>query len=489
MPVSELVVTGMLRTQTDDFPNPKTVDAEILSVDFALITHADDAQLVVEPPKGALSTYKGSFSLLPDGRLSSASSDTTGEVGSVIRSIASIAGGAAALLALGTGEDPEDDLHNTNLLNSFAVHHSDSKNRLVRLRNARARLAEILVDGLTDETGSNHEEVRGLRVRLSLIDEQMLPLVSQFRAWRQSKITTVDQQFEFRVPLASLPTQALTAVPSTDRKSMGTAGSPSSLADLWTRFGHGVRAEWIGHSDGVRHPSDDAATAVPDPPDKATVYTRRPELIELVVFRQAGQEVVRTGSMRAFVADSGSEVVAYKLEKSWFGRRSLALSFDSDGFVAAVSLEGSSSIAGALATGAALPESFAGGIESSTKSYSSLQAAGRASIEAETARLKAEVEGRQQRILAAGLDATAQDAVELQRLQQLQGILETQTKIRSSDPKLVTDLARRAGADLAWYSPPTMQSPEPQVVRVVLATDQQRGDVTQPTEQKPPPTL
>jgi hypothetical protein len=98
--------------------------------------------------------------------------------------------------------------------------------------------------------------------------------------------------------------------------------------------------------------------------------------------------------------------------------------------------------------------------------------------------VKSEVELREQRLLAAGLDATGADAVELKRLEQLQGILEAQTKIRASDAGLVAELAKRAGGDLAWYQPPGPAEPaEPQVIRILLGEQ----DQSQPKPPSPPP--
>jgi hypothetical protein len=163
------------------------------------------------------------------------------------------------------------------------------------------------------------------------------------------------------------------------------------------------------------------------------------------------------------------------------------LTFDANGFVTTVANEGNSAAANALTALAGLPEGFAGGVEGATKAYNSVQAAGRATIEAEATRLKADVARREQRLLAAGLDATAADVVELKRLEQLQSILELQTKIQGTDPRLVTDLASRAGGDLAWYQIPVATPAEPPALRVILSGDgAQRGDVDEGHRQPPP---
>jgi hypothetical protein len=123
-------------------------------------------------------------------------------------------------------------------------------------------------------------------------------------------------------------------------------------------------------------------------------------------------------------------------------------------------------------------------VEGGTKAYNAVVNAGHATLDAELARVKNEVELRNQRLLAAGLDATGADTVERKRLEQLQGILEAQTKIRASDPGLVAELAKRAGGDLAWYQPPgPAEPPEPQVIRILVG---EQGE-NQPNPPSPPP--
>ena len=158
--------------------------------------------------------------------------------------------------------------------------------------------------------------------------------------------------------------------------------------------------------------------------------------------------------------------------------------FDANGFVSTVATEGPSGAAAALTSLAGLPESFAGGVENVTKAYTNIQAAGGASLEAENARLKADIERRHQQLTAAGLDATGADAAELQRLNQLQAILASQTAITGTDPSLVAALAHRASGDLDWSHPPApADAPEPQGIRVVLA-----GGPEGPTEPGKPVT-
>jgi hypothetical protein len=478
LPTSELVVAGTVITQTDTLGTKGQQTTQTLaSVEFAIVTSADALPaLTLEPPTGWFKTYKGSFSQLPDGRLSSASSDVTGEVGTVLKSVASIAGTVVAAVALAEAAEPRDDLDIASITDAYKGTYPDSSKLLNGLRKARARVHAALVEKLCSDN-PDPDNVRRLRTQLSQLDEQLIPAVAHFRTWRKSRVKTVEERFEFRQGVGSLPTDAPKAF--TEQKK---GGVPQDLESLWNPHGYGVQARWIDYAEGKRTDETKAVSS-----DTDTVHTRRPQRLELVLYRHVDGQALPTARSRHLVADNASEVVDYKLEKSWFGRRSLALTFDANGFVTTVANEGNSAAANALTALAGLPEGFAGGVEGATKAYNSVQAAGRATIEAEATRLKADVARREQRLLAAGLDATAADVVELKRLEQLQSILELQTKIQGTDPRLVTDLASRAGGDLAWYQIPVATPAEPPALRVILSGDgAQRGDVDEGHRQPPP---
>lgn len=468
LPTSELVVAGTARITRDGIWPEKDPEASLQAVEFRIETLADlSSELTLSPPTGWLYTYKGSFATMPDGRLSSASSDVTGEGGTIVKAVASLAGAAAAVVLDDAPAVPVDDLDNPDVLNRYGPTDSEGRRRLTSLYDARKKQRAKLVRELTEDE-PDPVRIRRLQTVLAGIDALFTPLEAAFRSWRESMKKSVDTHFEFRIPVDALsnkPPQEEWGHGRTDT----TGGVPGDLKALWERYGYGVQAIWLS---GAPTGAPQAAGSEP-----TTVYARRPSWLELRLFRQLDGAVVETGRTRYFVAHRRSVVDGYRLEKSWFGRKSLSLTFTADGFVGTVSTEGSSGVAGALGALAAVPDSFGTGVQSGTTAYTNLRAAGRARTEAATDDLKAQIDYRQQQLNSASLDSTAGNLIELNRLQQLQTILDLQTKIGATDPNLVSALAARTGGDLSWYQPPPTSE-----IQVVVS-----GSTSPATPPLPPP--
>jgi hypothetical protein len=483
LPLTQLVVSGVLRTSKDQLTvvgGKPTTTTSLVSTDVKLVTSAElGRDLTLTPPKGRFTTYKGSFGLTADGRLKSASADVTGEVGAAIKSVASLAGTILAIVALGPEEAPKDDADNDAILAAYRAAYEKEHDAFTTLRKQRNDVEGRVRDAITTSVDGAGDlaELRRLRSLLALIDERLVPAEAHFRAWRARKITHVDEAFELRVPLADIRGSV--------QEAWGSGGvgglerPPESLEQLWTGYGVGIEGSWL--RERTTEPQSVGTAA-------DHVYTRVPDLLELRVMKPDGDRAIESSRQRATVADDRSKVVKYKLETSRLGRKSLALTFDADGFVSNVAVEGSSALAAGLSAATGAVEGFTAGVEGGTKAYKAVRAAGHATLDAELARVKSEIELREQRLLAAGLDATGADAVELKRLEQLQGILEAQTKIRESDPGLVTQLAEQAGGDLEWYKPPApAEPPEPQVIRILLGEDGQSQPKPPSPVPSPPP--
>lgn len=483
LPRTELVISGVLRTAKDQLKlvsGQVKSTSELVSSEVKLVTAADVGyERTVKPPDDFLVTYKGAFGLSADGRLSAASSDVTGELGAAIKSVATLAGMAVAIAALKTDERPKDDADDSEILGAYGNVYQPEREAFVELRRQRRTVGTKLRAALASAVDSNGDltELRRLRNLLAFIEDQLSPADAHFRVWRASKITLREAPFELRVPLSAVPE----SVPKAwgNGGAVVVTGAPTSLEELWKGHGVGVERTWL----------TTRATQVQEVGTADDhVYTRVPDLLELRVVEQQenGPRTVTT-RLRTRSADDRSKVAAYKLEMSRLGRKSLALAFDADGFVSSVGVEGSSALAAGLAAATGAVEEFGGGVESATKAYSAVQAAGRATLDAELARVKGQVELREQKLLAAGLDATSGDAVELKRLEQLQGILDAQTKIRGTDAGLVAELAKGAGGDLAWYRAPTPSQPEPQVIQLLWPPEGQ--GTAKPAPTRSPPAL
>ena len=201
LPLTELAISGVLRTVRDDLNivnGQSAIQRSLVSSDVKLVTSGDlEIERTLAPPTGSWTTYKGTFGLTPDRRLSSASADSTSEIGAAVKSVASLAGTVAALaiIALGPGEKPKDDADDENILGAYKEAYGDEHDAFIELRKQRkdveARIREAItrsVDGTSDL-----EDLRRLRSLLAFIDERLVPADAHFRAWRGTKIASVDE--------------------------------------------------------------------------------------------------------------------------------------------------------------------------------------------------------------------------------------------------------------------------------------------------------
>ena len=280
LPISWLVVTGNLRITADELaPADKKQTALLAGVEFEVLTTGDSAaDHIITPPTGTLMTCKSTFGVAPDGRLTSASSDVTGQAGAALKSIASVAGTAAALAMLGPAAAPSDDADKQEITDAFRGAYPDQQALLLDLRAAKKQLLDDLRRELTAQA-ADLSDVWRLRTLLAVIDEQLAPVDTHFRAWRASKRTTSDKYFEIRTTVDELPQQVANQGGGTPA-----LACPATLQELWERFGVGIRASWPGGP----------GQAAPVGANAGTVYTRCPRLLVLYFVRQVGNDVVVT---------------------------------------------------------------------------------------------------------------------------------------------------------------------------------------------------
>ena len=461
-PCTVVLVTGTLRTTRDEYGPDKT---ELVASEVGLATSADldQPEMELELDGGALETYKSNLGITPDGRLSSFASESQGEAGTVLRSLASLAGAILSVAMLNDGSEAAAQEKRKEIFDGYRKDHGEEADELKALRDTRSTL-EADLRGLLADPAFDIVNARALRTRLRLLGERLEGLEAHFQVWRKTKIETVDQTFEMRVDLGEVPE----GVSERETRDQGSE-PPGDLKELWDRFGLGVEGSWLTHR----------PAGTPNAPSgkSSAIHTRRAGVFELRLMKADGSKAVETGRTRGVAGNAGSEAVSFQPEKKWFGKRGMQLSFDADGFLASIGSEGSSELAAGLSAATGAIGDFASGVETGTKAYKAVRAAGHVALDAELERLKTETGITEQRILAKGLEVTADDAAELKRLEQLSGILEAQTKIRDGDPALVSNLLAGAGGDLSWYSPPPPGKPaEPQEIRIFFGSDDDPGE-------------
>jgi hypothetical protein len=328
---------------------------------------------------------------------------------------------------------------------------ADERSELAEERTRlRTKLRELEA-ALIDDPGNSatlRPQLQALRETQRLLDEWIAALDAHYAAWLAGRVTSVDDQFELVVQLADLPA----TIEDADAKFEGKAFSDTSPGavtdgpgDLWRRYGLAVLAQWARKRMGA----DQVVTAEFD-----DLVAREAEPITISVVEHVSEQPVVTSRSRHLVADTRSPLRVYRLKRTWFGRRSLALSFSENGYLSGVDAEGAAVLGEAAKALAGTPAALGSGVESFTKLQSGLATARQAGLAAEMSRVKSQVELRQQEIVAAGLDVTAGDAARLARLNQLKEIFEAQTAIKDVDPSLVAAAKAAAVDDLSWYSAP-----------------------------------
>ena len=458
LPCAVTVISGTVRRTLDkDRDVGKTLDgmrAELVSKTVQVRHQADDgSDRTVTVKGGWFFQYKSSFSFQEDGRLTKASSETTGAGTELISAGATLAGVALAAAKV-TFDAAEERKVEKRRRDSYKMAYDEvAAERTVlaaertRLRTKLRELEAALIDDPGDST-TLRPQLQALRETQRLLDERIAALDAHYAAWLAGRVTSVDDQFELVVRLVDLPATIEDADAKFGGKALSDASPgavPDDPGDLWRRYGLAVLAKW----ERMRASTDQVVRTESD-----DLVAREAEPITISVVEHVSEQPVVTSRSRHLVADARSPLRVYRLNRSWFGRRSLAISFSENGYLSGVDAEGAAALGEAAKALAGTPAALGSGVESVTKLQSGLATARQAGLTAELSRVKSQVELRQQEILAAGLDVTAGDAARLARLNQLKEIFEAQTAIKDVDPSLVAAAKAAVVEDLSWYSAP-----------------------------------
>ena len=472
LPRTQVVISGAIkRTFDQDMDSGKTLatmPAALVAHSVELRTLGEQRYRTVEVKGGWLREYKASFSQTDDLRLTKASSETTGTVDTLISAAAKIGGTVASIAAAALAEAP--DASRASYAEKYANESAEQARLVAQKATVRAKINAL--DAAVIETPAHtaqlSPQIRQLRdIERSIIDRLTI-LDAHYSAWHATRITSVTDTFELVVELANVPTSIPDA---NDLERWGrplvveSPDGPTTLKHLWERYGLGVFATFLRNRN--KHPVE-----IPGGADK--IVARFAEDMTLSVVECVEKIPVVSSRSRFSVGDEYSPIQTFELKKSLFGKRSIDLAFSADGFLTGVDTEGTAALSTAATALSGVPGDIATGVESYGKIATGLATAKRAGLDAELARVKAEVELRQQQILAAGLDSTTADATRLTRLTQLQGILESQAAISKIDPTLV-GAARTGTTDLDWYQEPPAATPTPAAEQTLTIVLQQAG--------------
>jgi hypothetical protein len=457
LPRTEIVVSG-IHSYLDDQIVPEWSGESIRQLDIAVQTVADlRSKPVLELSQRFLSNYSGAVTQHADGRLSSAQRSHSGQGGTVIKSLATLAGAVARGLALATApegrpvnKETGDDRQVSERYAVQCREASDRRSKIARLQREAHKELVRLAEQVLEKTGTAARakaRMAEIQSALASLDSERRLAELHFEAWRASTRSSVENRFELRIPVAELPatTSDLEASQSPAGERMN--GVPASLHDLWQRFGIGLLATW---GDG----RELQPQAVDDLKPSTIIQARHPDHLTLEVVHGQREQTVLDISHHLAV-DEFSRLEKFDISRNIFRETRLEVTFDAQGMLIGASSSSTSALAGALGTAAAIPGALASGADSTGSVQTSLFEGRRASADAELARLRQEIRSRQERIVAVGAGILPEDAAELQRLRRFQSILDAQSRTSGADPALVSELAGHLGNSWDWRGLPS----------------------------------
>ncbi|MFT3877346.1 MAG: hypothetical protein QM708_13135 [Propioniciclava sp.] len=447
LPVTRVRLSAAMIQLTDELEPGRNI-TEVAAWSAELVTVADTSQpRTIAVESGILRDYGLKLSLTDDGRLASASVESTGQVGTVLASAAGLATSVAAavmfrlpmplvapspppVVTKGVSRAPADTGATRTVSAAeqrYAAEHPAEAKRLADLQDEHAtvqsRLSETRRQYLAvDATGRSEAWTHYRRIVRLVADvaEELTRAKALFDAWRHSHQNRTDYVEAVTVEVSALP---VVSVANNGGLTLTWTPDGAEVQQFFERTKHVLarvnEEEWPGPSADPGEPSTGAALRV-----------RRPRLVGLATVHQDDKgELWMTGERRELIMDAACIEVNLPLRKSWLARRKTAVELSPLGALTGVELGGE-------ATGAATARSIAGAgatavaaLESAQRTRTTLSGLVAAGEEDELARLRREAAIAEQRLLAAGLAATASDFARLEWLKQQVAIADAEAKL------------------------------------------------------------
>jgi hypothetical protein len=464
LPISCLRVTGTV-THTYDSILDKTETAPTASV--ALDVIADEAKLTAKIESGWLRDTNVSFELTDDGRLVSSSVESTGEAGKALLGVVTVGGaiagaviglppGAVGAIAAAAGLGAAKVVDHKELIDRARKPEKDPVAKayekaypgVFELKTKYAELVAELLRGaaVATEEFTNADtdlsrraaltRVRDYRQALELARAESEHLDAHYKAWRATTFKSRSEAFEYLLTLDAL--RKAGAKVESGTVTFADSGDPEiqEVKKVWANLGAVVVISGAGSDTTVEQPSGENK-----------ILVRLPRRVTLALYKkgEAGKPdegravLVETKSYLVMDGLCGLETFAFR--KSLWAKRSSALKFSGSGALTGFSSTAASTAAALAEAAQGAPAALAGGLEQSKKIYDQLDALRSRSLDQRLARLKKEVELKQQEIAQAGLLATQGSTSELERLKQEAEILEKRKTIAGYDEPLADGAA------------------------------------------------
>jgi hypothetical protein len=410
-----------------------------------------------------------SFEFTEDARLTTASSEVTGQAGKLVLGVIGVAATAAGVVlglpglavaaAAGTiaagkatgettfarEEKPAEQTDEEKVYDAYKKAHGDVADlRLelaktqVELKQEMAATAAALASATdTSERTRLLRQLRSSKEALQIAGDEATKLDRHFAEWRASTIKTTTTDYDFTVPLTDLRNCKL-------ENGAIQVASGSVLQVIWDRLGLAVIPVELGSEQGLDEPEAASVPANGDDP-KSSVFVRVPRKLRLDIYRKDDDKALLHRSREYLVMDDKCSVREIDLPKRrLFSKESKTLKFGPGGSLVAVSTASTAAATAAAEIASGLPAGVSGGLEQSKKILDQLSGLSTAAVDQQLAAIKKQVELKQQALVLAGLNATDQQYAELERLKQEAAILENRQKVAIGQATLpdAADLAR-----------------------------------------------
>lgn len=432
LPMSVVRVTGMRTTRHDSCltkqPPPTTTATTALAV-----VADPSATSAVQLHQGWLRQTQADLVLTDDGRLSSASSESTGDVGVLVKAVVStattlygVARGAGMLTKMRADEDDEvPEVHMEPVDRSEQLYREahavqaalleSYQETVVTLENGLAGRLRELSTGIPtkDQLG----ELQRLQVALGEAHAQLGRLEQHFKVWRAAQVVEVVEKHQYDVPLDEA---AAVAVTFDGRVTIPDSATESRKA--WEALGIVVEAR----------PEEAIAAATPGLPPFRGVHVRQPRAVQIKTWRRSDTEESRAELVsveRRLVVDGGCRQTWFPFNTSIWAKRTTAVTFSAAGGLASYAYSGDSVAAALGKTLSDLPADVSDGLEQAGTIRTDLTKLQVARNQEALARTKLQVDQLQAQLSLDGLAATEHDYAQLEQLKQQKLLLETSNAV------------------------------------------------------------
>jgi len=449
LPTSRFRVSSSVTTTWDTILEPTGVGRRVPETTVALEIGPSERSRTLKVPAGWFRNAGASFSLTDEGLLVSSAVESSGQLGKVLIGAVGVAATVAGAMvspagALGAaagalyiaksaedGEKAPEDPPEKREADAFEAQHPQAaalRGRLTTaiasLENEAIGLAEKIANPPEGESATDlYRRLRKTQAASQILQAKLDRVNDLFKTWRATTIHTSTTQYERLLTLAEVR-KAQAEVDDAGQLQFA-ADAPQRVKSAWRDFGMALAVDEVLPE---TEPGEGA-------PGEAEILVRKPRMVTVNLYEKgAGDKAVLKESKPHLVMDSHCEVTKVELRESVWAKRSVTVGFSDLGALKSYAYQADSTAAAIAETASALPGTATASLENVLKAREALGSLESSDVKQELAKVKAEVELKQQELAREGLKATSADYATLERLKQRAATLEQRKAIRGLQP-------------------------------------------------------